>query len=70
MNHELSVTDDEALLVAVLILLAWEAGKLSEGQVCRALKIDRLTAREQRDEMVKRGVAAFQTIRQAQGQPS
>ena len=31
-----------------LILLAWEAGELSEGQAAKALDVDRVTARDRR----------------------
>ena len=38
-----------------LILLAWEAGELSEGQAAKALGVDRVTARDRRLSAVERG---------------
>ena len=39
------------------ILLAWDAGDLSEGQAAKALDVDRLTARVMRDDMLAAGLA-------------
>jgi hypothetical protein len=39
------------------ILLAWECGELSEGQVSKALKIDRISARKMRDDFVAEGIS-------------
>lgn len=38
-----------------LIILAWQAGRLSEGQAMRALATDRIGAREERDAAIDRG---------------
>lgn len=38
-----------------LLILAWEAGDLTEGQVCVALDMERVALRELRDEMIQRG---------------
>lgn len=37
------------------VLLAWEAGELSEGQVATVLKMDRVSVRELRREAVRLG---------------
>ncbi len=38
-----------------LIMLAWEAGELSEGQVARALALDRVSARVMKLEATRKG---------------
>jgi len=38
-----------------LIILAWQAGELSEGQAARALGLDRVTARDRRIAAIERG---------------
>lgn len=60
-------SDSELTLVGALIILAWQAEQLSEGQVCRALNIDRLTARIQRDDLIQRGVTVAETMRSMRG---
>jgi len=40
------------------VLVAWEAGELSEGQACRAMGMDRVTLRTLRLAWVQRGVEA------------
>ena len=52
---EFQFTTTEARISAVCIVAAWNAGELSEGQVCRALGIDRIAARELRDSVVEEG---------------
>ncbi|HRQ63915.1 MAG TPA: hypothetical protein PKZ76_03475 [Xanthomonadaceae bacterium] len=47
----LGMTDEDTL-----VLLAWEAGELSEGQVARALERHRVDARTARDYAVREGV--------------
>lgn len=42
------------------ILLAWEAAALSEGQVAKALGVDRVTAREMKEAAVREGVKALE----------
>lgn len=39
------------------ILLAWEAGELSEGQAMKALGVDRVSARVKKQEAIKEGAA-------------
>lgn len=41
----------------VQILLAWEAGMLTEGEVMRALRMDRLAVREYKRQSIERGAA-------------
>ena len=38
-----------------LLLIAWEAAELSEGQVASALKLDRVSLRKMRDDAIKAG---------------
>lgn len=40
---------------AACILLAWEAGELSEGQAAKLLGLDRVSARARRQDMIKQG---------------
>ena len=37
------------------IILAWEAGELSEGQAARAIQVDRVTLRDMRIEAINSG---------------
>jgi hypothetical protein len=37
------------------IILAWEAGELSEGQAAKALEVDRVTARDMRLRAIQAG---------------
>lgn len=48
------------------ILLAWEAGELSEGQASKILGIDRIAARIKRDEAVADGIAYVESRQSAQ----
>jgi hypothetical protein len=47
----------------VLILLAWEAAALSEGQVSSLLGVDRVEARIMRERAIKLGVQTFSSLR-------
>lgn len=44
----------------LLILLAWERGELSEGQVSKYLGLDPVTAREVRERCIRQGKALAQ----------
>lgn len=48
---------DDRFPVIPWVCLAWEAGELSEGQVARALGVDRVTARELRTLSIENGRA-------------
>lgn len=50
-------------LARIAIMMAWQAGELSEGQVCRVLKVDRITARTERDQIIESGKKLFNDIR-------
>ena len=39
------------------ILLAWEAGKISEGQAAKLMGVDRVTARDRKITMINQGIA-------------
>ena len=45
-----------------LILLAWEAGELSEGQASKALWVDRVTARDRKIAAIERGRVLGKTL--------
>lgn len=47
----------------VLILLAWEAGELSEGQVAKVLRRQRVDARAMREYALLEGVEVFERRR-------
>ena len=61
---------DDAPLAAVLLLLAWQAGEVSEGQFCKALNTDRLTARAERDKHIAAGVSVFNSLRPNRDRPN
>lgn len=55
-----------------LILLAWEAGELTEGQAMEALGVDRIGARLKREAGIGAGVAlcaALRKVAQREAQP-
>lgn len=45
-----------------LLLFAWEAGDLSEGQLSRALDIDRVTLRKMRDDARTKALALAEQL--------
>lgn len=45
-----------------LLLFAWEAGDLSEGQMARALDIDRVTLRKMRDDARTKALALAEQL--------
>lgn len=44
------------------IMLAWEAGDLSEGQVAAALGLDRISLRKLRDDSIAAGLAMVEAL--------
>lgn len=56
------VPGDIAVIAKLMILLAWEAGELSEGQAVRALQMPRVAARELRARMIACGVKAAELL--------
>ena len=66
MNQKL--TDNETKFAKVLILLAWEAGELSEARAVAALQMPTVRARELRRAMIETGVKLHEMLtRPAQG---
>ncbi len=64
-NHRRSKRSYVTLYEDAVIVLAWEAGELSEGQATKALGTDRLSARERRDELIADGLKIGGTLWQA-----
>lgn len=48
--------ENELKFANLLILLAWEAGELSEGQAIAALRMSRVQARKLKESMIQVGV--------------
>jgi hypothetical protein len=55
-KHRGSKTSPVTDLEDALVVLAWEAGELSEGQAAAALGVDRLGARLRREALLARGI--------------
>jgi hypothetical protein len=49
------IHDQDFIIRTQQIFIAWESGELSEGQVCRALGIDRVMARELKADAIRLG---------------
>lgn len=45
-----------------LLILAWEAAELSEGQVSAMLDMDRVSLRKLREDLIDRGMAVAQSL--------
>ena len=60
MNQRLP--DNETKFAKILILLAWEAGELSQAQAVAALQMPTLQARGLRQEMIETGVKLHEIL--------
>jgi len=57
--------ENELKFANLLILIAWEAGELSEGQAVAALRMPRVQARELRESMIQVGVKLHKLMAQS-----